>query len=751
MARAQVCRFYDDAKGGALLRSGRRSPKRLPDYDSSAGSLYKRRYASGKQMPRWPVVQALAVLVIFVLLIVPSLEPSSDARGQLGTLLSGSRPWRQRGTAPPVVNVPPSAVRPGVSLVAVCMGRPDTLRQTAKAWLKVKRIDEIILVDWSSSEPLEPVIRSIEGGKRIRVIRVEGEKNWVLSRAYNLAVNASSHANVIRTDCDYRIGEDFVSAHQKMLDISQQKSVAQSIKGGTGFYYSGNYHLARNENEVHLNGAVFIRRSDFVRIGGYDERIQTYGWDDEDLYNRLGESGLAKYNISYDHVSHVKHGDSGRTQTGVKFAAVEIDVNSLLLSKLNKWTRDMRPSVYRAPETTGPNSVRISALSRPKSLRELTSDKDYEEVWSTALGRRLHDSYQVPWDIISELPNSGKEMLLRRLMARMDNRERAERQRLDAAGRTDEMIDEAKIPLPRLFVCHCMHGLGNRLRAIASCMSYAKSTNRELVVVWETDSHIEARFTDLFSTPLVVLEKLSPKWPFAGLEKWDTAWIPFVFYNYMEMEKQGAVKGALVVDAPNKHMYYKGAYIIEVQNKELTNWEKDNNNLRELKPVPEVAERLSALEQRGLGGENIVGLHIRNRTLAMDIKNVNFVQEYGDEATRTMESWRRSSSVNSFISEMRNLIKEKPDVKFFVATDTFTVIDQLEKMFGKDRILSVKRSCDERDGACVRYALADMYALSKCKSLYGSNWSSFTEGAERLGGVKAKLAGVNFGTIVKTT
>lgn len=39
---------------------------------------------------------------------------------------------------------------------------------------------------------------------------------------------------------------------------------------------------------MHLNGAVFLRHADFWAVGGYDERIQTHGWnDDEDLYNLL--------------------------------------------------------------------------------------------------------------------------------------------------------------------------------------------------------------------------------------------------------------------------------------------------------------------------------------------------------------------------------------------------------------------------------------------------------------------------------
>ena len=44
----------------------------------------------------------------------------------------------------------------------------------------------------------------------------------------------------------------------------------------------------------------------------------------------------------------------------------------------------------------------------------------------------------------------------------------------------------------------------------------------------------------------------------------------------------------------------------------------------------------------------------------------------------------------------------------------------------------------------VCYALVDMLPLSKCKQLFGSYCSSFTKGAERIGGLKTKLAGGEF-------
>ena len=713
---------------------------------------------------RW-VIRSVAVLLILLLVLRPD-DKGDDA--MFGSLFATSA--RRRAAVARLV-VPDDDVAPGVSIVGVCMNRGSTLETSLASWLAVKDVNEVVLVDWSSEPPLRAVVdkvvaaapKAAAASRRLRVIRVEGETSWVLSRAYNLGIGASSFDKVLRTDCDYTLHPDFVAHHA--LDTSAEATLAAtsratalrnrnaSMTGGAavkltapgggdlprGYYYSGNFNLARNENEVHLNGAVYVTRADFMAIGGYDERIQTYGWDDEDLYARFASVNLEKRNISYDHIGHVQHGDTARAQTGVKFVTVEIDLNSLLLASLPPWSPTMFSSAYAPPSgkaavASGASSgVTVAAQQVPRSLAKLVTKAQYEKAWDLALGRRLSNDYQVPWDMMSTMSLVTKERLLRRLMAR------------DQTG-TPAAAAAAKPPQrPRIHFCHVMHGLGNRLRALGSCMSFAKNTHRELLVIWERDSHIQAKYTDLFASPLAVMDSFNPTWPFTGREKYDASWSHFKFFNYMEMEGGGAKKGEWIVDEPSKHFYYKGAYIMEAPD-ELTSWDADNANLRSLEPVPAIAKRLNELETaHGLSVKSqLIGVHIRNRTLDKDIKNVDFVKEYGDSATATMEMWRRKSNYRTFLGEMQRIIAEEdPTAKFYVATDTYDVVAELEKAL-PGRVVSVPRTCDDRDGECVRMALLDMYCLSRTRSLLGSNWSSFTEAAERLGGIKAKLAGQDF-------
>lgn len=597
----------------------------------------------------------------------------------------------------------------GASIVACCMNRHSTLRTVLPAWRAVENVSEIILVDWSSEPPLQPLVSQlVADDTRVRVIRVDSEPAWILSRAYNLGVSVARHDTIIRTDCDYSLSPTFLSSHPL---TSRQ-------------FYAGNYKHARNENEIHLNGAVLIRRADFLSVGGYDERIQTYGWDDEDLYTRLEKSGMQKLNLSYDMVSHVPHGDGARAQRDVKFVQVEIDLNSLLLEKLSKWNAsDASSSTSQwAVASHSKGLTRVSAAVKPRALKELVDANVFASAWDLALSRRLSNDYSIPWDIMETMTSEMKRRLLTRLNRPMGD----ERSGNDGPARV-------------LFV-HVMHGLGNRLRALGSAMSFAQQTKRELVLIWETDAHISARFDELFKDEMVVIDKFKPKWPFRNADSYDKAWLNFEFFNYMEMEGNGALKGQRIVNKPDKHMYVKSAYVLEADAR-LTDWEKDNAMLRSLTAVDEVNEAVRRREAQGL--KKMVGVHIRDRTLDRDIKNVNFGSEYGESASKEMEYWRRRSSYKNFLSEMKRILSKDSEAKFYVATDTVDVVKKLRSEF-QGRILSTDRDCDGRDGRCVRFALVDILCLARTKVLMGSNWSSFTEAASRFGGLAPRLAGKDF-------
>lgn len=106
----------------------------------------------------------------------------------------------------------------------------------------------------------------------------------------------------------------------------------------------------------------------------------------------------------------------------------------------------------------------------------------------------------------------------------------------------------------RYVVVDVKNGLGNRLRALASAMSVAHSLKRPLLLVWVPDLHCNCSFARLFQElPFVLLEEPIPS---ERLSVQD-----FQVYNYMRGEP-GAVKEEAVEVDPDRHLYFKSAYVM---------------------------------------------------------------------------------------------------------------------------------------------------------------------------------------------
>lgn len=652
-------------------------------------------HAHAPRMPRPgpAALLALALLSLGVLAAPP-------ARRAVNTVLPRLRPGAGR-------------LREGYAIVAACHNRHDTLRRAAASWLITKSASQIVVIDWASDPPLRPVLASVLAARNastaaptLTVVRVADEPRWVLTRAYNLAIRHAEYDHVFKVDCDYITAQDAIVAHP--------------LRTLNHTFFTGYYMNARDENEIHLNGALVVSQRRFWQVGGYDERIQAYGFDDTDLYNRLTAIGMTRRNVSYDSIAHISHEDWARAQRDVKFPRVHIDVNRLLLEKINDtWGRNHRSSEYQ--RVPGTRDV-VKAIFVPTPVNRLVKQDTWDHVWKLALGSRLRDDYNVPWGMIASMNVPAAEKLLGNLNRRKK------------ASQVDEVVHEGLAV--RLLFLHVQHGLGNRLRVLASGLSFASRTGREPVVIWERDVHFRGLFSDIFNTshaPFAVLDTFEPKWPLRPYEEHDSAWGDIVYYNYLLPEGVGKP----VVDEEKKNIYFKSSAIM---NSALTSWESENEELRKLRIHGYVTAMASRVTRGGF--ENVGGVHIRNRSLENDIVGVKDNRRlYGPKDAAEIEKWRETTKYTSFVSEMHGLLKNRTVDKFFVATDTFLLLAKIESIFPEGKILFIKRDCDDRSGRCEQFAMADLLVLARTKVLLGSTWSSFTEAAMRLGGPKALMAG----------
>jgi hypothetical protein len=174
-----------------------------------------------------------------------------------------------------------------VTLVTSVMNRTKIAIEALDNWKKEAKVDKIIVLDWSSSIPFSKVYSD----SGVRIIRVVGETNWSLSKAFNFAMTFVETPNVIKMDIDYRLKEELFS-HIFNQDNS--------------FWTPNNEFRKKN---IGIAGFIAVAKNDFLRINGYDERFFGWGWDDDDLYRRLVSNGVCKKTLGYDLSNILWHQD----------------------------------------------------------------------------------------------------------------------------------------------------------------------------------------------------------------------------------------------------------------------------------------------------------------------------------------------------------------------------------------------------------------------------------------------------------
>lgn len=595
---------------------------------------------------------------------------SNELKTVINNLRNNVTQWIKQSNIPKLIKpcLQDSVISNGYSIFSVCMNRNNHLDQSLPTWLSADP-NEIVIVDWGSEPSIKPIIDKYNSSGKIKLITVNNVKKWVLSKSYNLAAQFTKYTNILKVDCDSLVNENFFTYH------NLEK---------TNIFFAGDWKKARNENERHTNGIVYMKRSEFFKIGGYNEFIITYGYDDCDLYNRL-EKNNKRMLINLDCVSHIPHNNDDRivNQTLAQKTRLDIEIEkNRLIAELGIWNGNF-------------------------AYFDIVQKSKYEYI------AEYYYSVQL-----------GDEMTAKLLEKAAKNREYAMNQQKPK----------------KKFYINVKNGLGNRLRAFASAYVIAQATNRQLVLIWTPDFHCEAKFGDLFKTnyllkDVTILE--NDKTIFTEditqykINENDNIVKNKIIYNYMSS------KDTYIDDTSPYDIYVSSACVLKNNN---TNWTKEALVLKQLEPVDNI-NNLILKYAKEFDISNTIGVHIRmgQETSTAQYENIS---DYSDAAKKSVTKWRTSSHWSVFVREMKRIMKENPNQKFFVCCDNEDIYGNILKEI--NNIFYIKKSVYDRSFEQIISGLIDVILLSRTKHILGSNWSSFTELAHRLSGKQLTLAGVNF-------
>lgn len=188
------------------------------------------------------------------------------------------------------------AAPPPYSIVTAVRDRHGMLRRTAHAISAHGTHAEHLIVDWSSQPPVRREELPADG--RIRLVRVEGERQWWLSRAYNHGFRRARHGWILKADADALLEAAFFAAFMPAAATLQMRHLV------------GGVEAAGRLDDL---GLFAVERQALLAVGGFNPALVDWGFDDLDLFERLFlRPGTTLAQLPGDGVTSLPHGDAQR-------------------------------------------------------------------------------------------------------------------------------------------------------------------------------------------------------------------------------------------------------------------------------------------------------------------------------------------------------------------------------------------------------------------------------------------------------
>jgi glycosyltransferase involved in cell wall biosynthesis len=217
--------------------------------------------------------------------------------------IGGVAPPHVFAHAPEARAVPIGEALPKISFCTTCMGRRHHLEQVylrsvrhAETYGNV----EFVLLDYGSRDDLSAWVTAelaewLERGV-VRYFRTDEPTTFHMAHAKNAAHRLATGDVLVNLDADNWFEPGFAE------ELASIFAPDARVIAGFGRYQRG------------CMGRIAIRRADFLSLGGYDEELRGWGYEDADLARRAVSLGVATRRLDQRHALALQHSDEERTR-----------------------------------------------------------------------------------------------------------------------------------------------------------------------------------------------------------------------------------------------------------------------------------------------------------------------------------------------------------------------------------------------------------------------------------------------------
>ena len=242
---------------------------------------------------------------------------------------------------------------PLISIIVTCKNRLHHLRESLPRMLAQSGA-ETLVVDYGCQQGTRDWVRSL-AHPAARCVAVDDDPQFCLSRARNLGAFQARGTWLLFVDADILIDGDlgaWIGANAR----------------------PGQFCTAGPPRKPSTAGSVACERSAFDRVGGYDEAMRGWAWEDFDFYSRLRAAGLTEAHFPPRFLDPIAHGNEERQFT---------------LEQGGLGSRDLAMTISRVYVNIKRDMSAVTGVAPPLDLRQRIMTSVREAV------HRLHANPQL--------------------------------------------------------------------------------------------------------------------------------------------------------------------------------------------------------------------------------------------------------------------------------------------------------------------------------------------------------------------
>jgi hypothetical protein len=227
----------------------------------------------------------------------------------------------------------------GLSICTQLLDWNFGLKEALPTWLKFP-CDEIIIFDFSFGKEAAKDVVDQFPDSRIKLFVPTSPTHFNTSVGRNISINLATNDMIFYMDSDVKITNPIDTTNIKHDTFMQGCVSNDGIIRKNGYVISGHYWLngvLLGNYIMSLSGSCILLKKHFELLNGFDERMQGWGYNDYDFYNRLVKSGHKRIDFPNNVLQHIDHENEIRVKN---FSDKSINVSDSKNKEISKlpWT-----------------------------------------------------------------------------------------------------------------------------------------------------------------------------------------------------------------------------------------------------------------------------------------------------------------------------------------------------------------------------------------------------------------------------